>query len=192
MICIIDCGTTYIDNIKAYVNKWGFSTKVVSLKRLKSANFKSFSGAIITGGATLLSQIDNQKFTEPFKRLFEADIPVLGICLGHQIMGLLFGAEIFHDELIGQDENIGIIKKDPIFSNIKTGTFFHEEHLEYISLPKDFFLLANSKTCNNEAMKHKNKILYGVQFHPEVSGIDGEILFKNFLKMCSPLSSVKI
>ena len=52
-----------------------------------------------------------------------------------------------------------------------------------ITLPEKFDLLAIFDSCNNESMKHKDKNMYGVQFHPEVSGEAGEIVFDNFLKI---------
>ena len=56
---------------------------------------------------------------------------------------------------------------------------------EVAKLPDDFELLASSKDCKVQAMKHKNKPFYGLQFHPEVEHTEyGEKMFKNFVKNC--------
>lgn len=81
-------------------------------------------------------------------------------------------------------EPLEILEKDILFSDIENGSFFQDAHSEYISLPDNFILLARSNSCTNEAMKHTNKDLYGVQFHPEISGENGETLLRNFLTLC--------
>ena len=51
--------------------------------------------------------------------------------------------------------------------------------------PNDFILLGESENCKIQAMKHKNKPFYGLQFHPEVEHTEfGEKIFRNFVKIC--------
>ena len=59
-----------------------------------------------------------------------------------------------------------------------------EDHCEFVSVPKGFKLIASSDACFNEAMTHKEKNIFGVQFHPEVSGLQGSLLIENFYKIC--------
>jgi GMP synthase-like glutamine amidotransferase len=61
---------------------------------------------------------------------------------------------------------------------------FKEDHCECISLPENFNLIASSENCEVEMMEHQTKKIIGVQFHPEVSGNNGEWFFDQFLKMC--------
>jgi GMP synthase (glutamine-hydrolysing) len=67
---------------------------------------------------------------------------------------------------------------------------FMEDHCECISIPKDFLLVGVSDSCINEAMMHESKPLFGVQFHPEVSGNMGAILFQNFVQLCENHSNI--
>ena len=56
---------------------------------------------------------------------------------------------------------------------------------EVTKLPEDFEILASSENCKVQAMKHKSKPLFGLQFHPEVEHTEfGETIFKNFVKIC--------
>ena len=86
--------------------------------------------------------------------------------------------------MIDKKEKIQIVNPDILFSSIPNNPIFREKHTEYTTLPKNFLLLAKSSSCQNEAMKHKTKNLYGVQFHPETSGNNGKTLLKNFLNLC--------
>ena len=111
-------------------------------------------------------------------------IPILGICLGHQIIGLLHGAEIFREKYIEKMEEIKVIEKNILFAGIAQSTYFQEAHSEYITLPEGFVHLARSASCENEAMKHPSKNIFGTQFHPEISGENGAMIFRNFLGIC--------
>ena len=55
---------------------------------------------------------------------------------------------------------------------------------EVWKMPKDFIKLGESETCEIEIIRHKDKPIYGFQSHPEVSGINGLLLIRNFLNMC--------
>lgn len=182
MICIINCGTMFLKGIQNILNDFGYESVVVNVDDIKNHNFSVYSGIIITGGPTKLSQIDYQNFIKPFEFIKNINIPVLGICLGHQIMGLLYGARIGHGELISRDEGVEIIQDDLLFIDVDVKSLFKKEHSEFVSLPDNFTLLATSVSCDNEAMRFRNK--YGVQFHPEVSGENGKQILKNFLMTC--------
>ncbi len=185
MICLIDCGTNWLKHIEMNVKKQGHSYKVITLNEIKKNDFKSFAGIIISGAPTSLTEIDLQKYLNPFRFIKTINVPVLGICLGHQIIGLLYGSEIHKGRVIDKKERINlIVEKEVLFLGIKNHSLFREEHSEYVTLPDKFHLLAKSNSCDNEAMKHKSKKIYTTQFHPEVSGKNGTKIFENFLKMC--------
>lgn len=80
-------------------------------------------------------------------------------------------------------EKIDILRENKLFDSIKNLSLFQEAHFEFITLPEDFILLAKSESCQNEAMKHKDRIIYSTQFHPEESNKEGLRLINNFLKM---------
>jgi GMP synthase (glutamine-hydrolysing) len=185
VICIIDCGTSWLEEIKRNVAELKKPHKVIALNGIRDCNPESFSGIIISGAPILLTQGKIEKYMDLFKFIKTADIPILSICLGHQILGLVYGSHIHIGKKIDKEERIEIVKRDDLFLGIENRALFREEHSESITLPKEFCLLAKSESCANEAMKHKHKKLYGTQFHPEVSGSDGKKLFRNFLKMCS-------
>lgn len=184
MICLIDCGTSWLAEIKACIPA-DISYDVIPLSRLSRCDFGKYAGVIISGAPTSLTQVDLKEYLKPFQRLKDINFPIFGICLGHQILGLLHGSSIRQGaEHIDRLEPIEILIQDPIFSGIENHAQFREDHSEHISVPVGFSLLAKSATCINEAMKHRGKLIYGVQFHPEVSGRNGRAVLRNFLSLC--------
>jgi len=81
-------------------------------------------------------------------------------------------------------QEIEFLHKDPLFARMPSVTQMMEDHCEAISIPPNFTLMAISDACVNEGMKHNEKNLYGVQFHPEVSGNMGSVLIENFTRIC--------
>ena len=117
----------------------------------------------------------------------DIDTPILGICLGHQLMAAVFGGEIGKGRLGGYSKVIvEIVKKGPLFEGLGDRMVTWASHADAIlSLPEQFELLGTSDICDIEAMSHKEKPLYGVQFHPEVSHTKGGVrLFENFIRIC--------
>lgn len=112
-------------------------------------------------------------------------LPMLGICLGHQAIGMHFGASLVRapKPMHGKVSKI-TTKADPWFE--KTGK--HLEVMRYHSLvledlPTDLLPLANSKDGCLMAFKHKTLPLFGLQFHPEsVLTPSGQQLIETFLR----------
>lgn len=144
-------------------------------------------GIILSGGRG--SPYEPLNLTSNFVALMNFDVPVLGFCLGHEIIAIAYRGRIKKlSEYHSKKELVKIIKPDdPIFSGIKKQElFFIKRHTFHVSeLPASFESLATSDTTPNEIIRHKKKPIYGFQSHPEVSGEDGIIMIKNFLRICN-------
>ena len=116
----------------------------------------------------------------------KGQIPILGICLGHQAIGYAFGAAVINADDIfhGKVSNI-FHDNDNLFRKIPspfTATRYHSLIIKEASLSNDFNIIA--RTSNNLVMgiKHVKYPLYGLQFHPESILTDyGFQIIKNFL-----------
>ena len=119
--------------------------------------------------------------------LTKADFPILGICAGHQFMGRFFSGEVKPSETpeFGKIE-LTILKQNELFDGVPEKSIVWASHNDEVSkIPNDFKILASSENCKIQAMKHKQKPFYGMQFHPEVEHTEfGERMFNNFVKIC--------
>lgn len=181
MITVINFGSTKTPQILSVVRDLGFEAEEKSWKEFSSADYGKQEKIIFSGSPTFLTEVDHAPYIERYSCIKEGKVPVLGICFGHQVMGILHGAKIFRGEPIRVDVDIHVVKEDRLFEGLTPQTRMAEDHTEGISLPPSFIHLAYSKSYAIEAMRHPYLPLWGTQFHPEVSGENGKRLIGNFL-----------
>lgn len=115
------------------------------------------------------------------------DIPILGICLGHQLIAKAFGGEVATAEAESYAQiELEILDENEIFYGLGPRMKVWASHKDEIKrMPENFVVLAQSSICDVEAMKHQAKPIYGIQFHPEVQHTEkGPTVFENFYKVC--------
>lgn len=183
MIYIIDCGSTKTSAIASLVKEFSTESEVISIDNIPVEFPANTRAVIISGAPVLLSQMDTKPILKKFSFLDKAEFPVLGICFGHQIIGLFYGSSVYLSSPVREPARIEVFLQDKLFSDIIKKPVFVQDHTEGITLPKEFIHIAKSMDYPIEAMKHPKKKIYGVQFHPEVSGENGKILIRNFLSI---------
>ena len=119
---------------------------------------------------------------------FSGRIPILGVCLGHQTIGQVFGGRVVHagqlmhgkSSLISHPD-IGLFKG---FPNPFEAIRYHSLALEKEKLPEILEITATSDDGEIMGVRHRLYNVEGVQFHPESFGsVGGEAIFENFLKL---------
>lgn len=147
-----------------------------------------FKGVILTGGPLCYSskKLDVEDINVNFAAILNLDCPILGICFGHQTIAELFGGKMSRlQEFSEGKQEVQLLQEIDLFDGLKPDTEFSQSHYDcVIEIPYNFDLIATSQVCYAEAIKHKTKPIYGVQFHPEFSGKQGYKLLDNFLKIC--------
>ncbi|WP_163099490.1 anthranilate synthase component II [Peribacillus alkalitolerans] len=127
---------------------------------------------------------------------FYQHVPILGICLGHQLIAYAFGAniisakEIMHGKVSSINHNgLGIFKSLPPTINVMR---YHSLAVEHKSLPEKLNVLASTEDGEIMAIQHRDYRVIGLQFHPESIGTEnGATLIQYFLSLCESQSNKK-
>ncbi|MDF2522529.1 MAG: hypothetical protein K0R31_170, partial [Clostridiales bacterium] len=182
LILVLDFGGQYNQLIARRVREASVYCEVLpynaSIDRIKALNPK---GIIFTGGPA--SVLDPKA---PFcdKEVFSLGVPVLGICYGMQLMGVMLGGSVTPaaQREYGKVE-IKVNPETRLFKGIGTDTTCWMSHTYYVDkLPEGFENVGTSCNCSNVAMENMEKNFYGVQFHPEVLHTPkGREMLNNFL-----------
>lgn len=154
---------------------------VIHYLELTLQNLKECSRVILSG--TTLKDFEFQRHLEKFRWLKTWDKPVLGICAGMQIISLVFGVPLADCYQVGMTE-ISTAKENLLFD----GTFkAYTLHSFSVTPSETFEVLANSENCI-QVIKHKQKHIYGILFHPEVRNIE---ILKKFVLLANPVRLIK-
>jgi GMP synthase-like glutamine amidotransferase len=143
---------------------------------------------ILTGSSALLSKSETRELFQPEMTLVrESNFPILGICYGHQIIGSAFGAPMRDlGQMLRGYEKVSVVQKHPLFDGLPSDLVVAESHRQELTkVPDDFQHLARSTNSKVEAIVHRSRPIYGVQFHPERSNDDhphGRTIIQNLLK----------
>ena len=184
-ILIIDFGSQFTQLIARRIREFGVFCEIISHKKIKTKNIDhSIKGLILSGGPLNVYQINKYSFD---KRIIEKQIPILGICFGHQILSKLNGGKVKQSKY--REFGLANIykKKESIliknFFNNKRINKVWMSHADQVSkLPKYFNVIASSQNSKYAIIENRSKKFYGVQFHPEVTHTqNGKRLIHNFI-----------
>jgi len=120
-------------------------------------------------------------------RAFSGRIPLLGVCLGHQAMGLVFGGKVVHAKRLmhGKTSEITTDGKGIFegFNRPITAMRYHSLAVEEASLPAELVITARSEDGEIMGLRHRTHTTEGIQFHPEsIMTPMGKRILRNFLK----------
>ena len=153
-------------------------SNTLSIEEIES---KNPIGLILGGGPSLEGAGNSEEYIKHF------DIPILGICLGHQLIAKAYGGEVTTSDTESYAQvKINIDNDEGLFEGRAPEMDVWSSHKDEVkTIPEEFEILASSTLCDVESFKHKDKDVYGIQFHPEVHHTPkGSILFENFYKIC--------
>ncbi|MGA2874736.1 MAG: aminodeoxychorismate/anthranilate synthase component II [Nitrososphaerales archaeon] len=190
-ILILDNYDSFVYNLAQYIGAEGgnpvvYRNDAISMKRIIS--LKPDAIVISPGPGNPSDHKDFGVCTEVLRKL-SPKIPTLGVCLGHQGMGFVYGAKITHAKVLRHGKT-SIIKHDSkyLFKGIPSpieGTRYHSLVIKKDSVPSDLVITATS-TDDHEIMgiRHREFPIFGVQFHPEsIKTTNGMSIIKNFIDM---------
>lgn len=186
-IVVLDFGSQYSHLICRRLREINVYCEIlpydIPLSGLRSINPK---GIILSGGP---ASIYSEKSPKPDRKIFDAGIPILGICYGHQLIVDHFGGKIKRTDRreYGRADLI-IDNKEDLFSNIDNEMIrcwmSHGDAAEV--LPEEFKILAHTSSSPSAAVGNNQKGFFGLQFHPEVVHTEkGVEILKNFSQIIS-------
>jgi len=169
----------YISSLKCKVDV--FRNDKISIDKIIKNKYKKI---VISPGPGRPEQAGN--CLKIVKSLYKT-LPILGVCLGHQIIGQVFNSKIVNAKKIMHGKT-SLIKHNRvgIFKNIKkpiSATRYHSLIIDRKTLGKDLLITAETNDSIIMGIMHKKYNVHGLQFHPEsISTPKGMDLIKNFLK----------
>ena len=193
-ILVVDNHDSFVFNIVQYLDELGATTVVVNNDEINTDFCKNFAGVVISPGPgnpqNAGVSIGAVKYCD------DAGIPILGICLGLQVIGAAYGAKISSapELLHGRTSEIAHNGTD-LFKDIPNNfiaTRYHSLAIEPDSIPEVLQVTATSSDGTVMGISHRTKNIVGVQFHPEAVLTEfGYELLANWLELCGDIGARK-
>ena len=184
-ILLIDNYDSFTYNLYHYISKFEKNVDVIRNDKINSKNIfkKKYNKIVISPGPGNPSQAGNclKIVKDVYKK-----IPILGVCLGHQVIGQVFGGKIIRAKNLMHGKTSKIKhNKIGLFKNIQNNfeaTRYHSLVVDSNQFPKDLIITAETRNKTIMGLMHKDYNIHGFQFHPEsISTKVGIKLIKNFI-----------
>ena len=186
-IILIDNYDSFTFNLYHYLSSFKVKVDVIRNDQITSDQIlkRKYNKIVISPGPGNPNQSGN--CLKIVKSLYNK-IPILGVCLGHQIIGQVFGSKIVQAKKLMHGKTSKIIsKKLGILRNLPKSfeaTRYHSLIIDKKSLSKDLDITAESKDGLVMGVQHKKYDVHGVQFHPEsIKTKLGMKILKNFIRI---------
>ena len=183
MILIVDNYDSFVFNIARYFEELGAATKVVRNDAVTDEDLRTKAIVISPGPCTP----HEAGASLEIMREFSGKVPILGVCLGHQVMGEVFGGRVVRAKRPLHGEASEITHNGAgIFEGLPQGFSAGRYHSLIVEDVGEAELLVTAKSADGEIMglQHKSHPTFGVQFHPEsILTEHGYDMISNFLKV---------
>ena len=184
-IIVLDFGSQYSHLICRRIREFSVYAELVPynipLDELRKMNPK---GIVFSGGP---SSVYNKDSPQPASGIFDTGLPVLGICYGHQLIVNNFGGKVKQANKEYGSSLLSIDNDSDLLSGIGKSTRAWMSHGDAAeALPKGFEVIGHTENSFAAAIANRQKLIYGIQFHPEVVHTEKGIqVLKNFvLNIC--------
>ena len=184
IIDVVDNGGQWTHREWRMLRYLGIDTQIIS-NETPLAELRELDGLILSGGAARIGLTGELGNCATYLTL---DIPILGICAGHQFMARHYGG----DACEAPKPEFGAMEitlqngGGKIFSETAQIQTVWESHNDEVSVvPDGFVITASSISCNVQGMENERGDRFGLQFHPEVNDSEfGAKMFENFVDVC--------
>ena len=184
VIEVVDNGGQWTHREWRMLRYLGVDTQIIE-NTIAVDDLRKLDGIILSGGAArvgLTGELGN------CGAYLELDIPILGICAGHQFMAGFYGgsaAEATTPEFGAATITLVNGGGKMFVGTPETQTVWESHNDEVDVVPDGFFITASSESCKVQGMENQQGDRFGLQFHPEVNDSEyGKEIFQNFIDIC--------
>ncbi len=181
---VVDNGGQWTHRIWRVVRELGCEAKIIA--NTTPVGEIDADALILSGGAPRVAW-ESPKLGNCIDYFEHFKGPILGECVGMQLMALHFGGKAGPADLPEYGlSRLKVIAEDDLFRGLPKEFLVWESHNDEVKDAPSFMILAMSDNCKIQAVKHVEKPFYGVQFHPEVNDTEhGSQILKNFVNLAS-------
>ena len=193
-VAVVDFGGQYAHLIATKIRQANVKAEIL-LPEDDISKFAGFKGIVLSGGAALISSGDTgaEDGGRATDAILDLDVPILGICFGHQTIASRYGGTVTHGGNVEWGHTtLHIVKEHPLFEGLDKEQTVWMSHFDTVEeLGEGFEMLgytqtksdaAENKRGPNAAICNDELKRYGFQFHVEVdSTVNGERMLKNFV-----------
>ena len=182
-IAVLDFGSQYAHLIAKRIRYLGAYTKIFS-PSAKEYLLQDAKGIVLSGGPASVYSSDIPNFNS---KILNLDLPILGLCYGHQLIAKEFGGAIantgkgeFGKAILQQTSDF------PLWQNVSFPNQVWMSHQDSVTkCPPDFEVTGVTESAQVAAMRHRNRRIFTLQFHPEVNDTEqGQKMLDNFINTC--------
>ena len=186
-ILVIDNYDSFVFNLVQYLQQLGAECTVVRNDAVVAAEAANYDGVLISPGPGTPEKAGIS--IEMIKYCAEHSIPLFGVCLGHQAIGVAFGATVSRaPELLHGKTSLVYHQQEGVLADLPspfTATRYHSLCVEKDSVPNTLHITGSTDSGLVMSMEHTSLPIQGVQFHPEsVLTEHGHQMLANWLVMC--------
>ena len=180
MLLVVDNGSIYTKQLTNFLSEKNISFEKYTPHILELNSLQKYDYIILSG-----RRKNDKKINEVNSKIINFSInnskKLLGICYGAEILALTLGGTIRKTKFIQKgNETIEISQNNLITKN--SINVFESHAFEISKLPNMLTTIGKSNNCKYEIIQHKEKLIFGTQFHPEMS-LDGNNLIENFCSL---------
>ena len=180
MLLVVDNGSVFTENLINFLEKKQISFEQASPAMINLDSLSEFDSFILSG------RRKNEKKTNEINskiilHALGSNSKLLGICYGAEILALTLGGTIKKSNSLQKgDETVSVIKENSISDH--PIDVFESHNYEISKLPNSLIPIGRSDNCQYEIIQHESKLIFGTQFHPEMSS-DGQELIQRFCSL---------
>ncbi len=182
-IAVLDFGGQYTHLIANRIRRMGVYSEILN-NSVSASDLSGFKGIILSGGPRSVMELDSPALDNEIMQL---NIPVLGLCYGHQLLAKMFGGTISRGDVREYGRAMmSVTNATSILKGLGPKEQIWMSHGDTVEvLPPDFDTLASTEDCCSAAIGNLKKKIFGLQFHPEVTHTsNGNKVLSNFIDIC--------